>query len=185
MWWWQHGNMFNITCHHSRKRLKLLPGRDIGKERSPLAFGEEVSAHPQRPPVQSAGTFVEDFVPPPDTTSEALAKELASLPCDSPVTDLEIYDTVIAHIAPLGVLRQTVADWKSSLNPATALYEVAENVELVLTPQCVADSVKHHEGGNGPTLHSMPAWPGDVGATFPASHRSCRKHGRSYLLLWL
>ena len=113
--------------------------------------GDEVSAHPQRPPVQSAGTFVEDFAPPPDTTSEALAKELASLPCDSPVTDLEIYDTVIAHIAPLGVLRQTVADWKSSLNPATALYEVAENVELVLTPQCVADSVKHTNSQRVPT----------------------------------
>ena len=89
---------------------------------------------------------------------DALTADLRSLERREDANDCAIYETVLAHIAPLPVLRDVVASWMAALPPHSPLYDAAETFSLILHPECVADSARPSPGRKAPLLPEVPVW---------------------------
>ena len=118
----------------------------------------EPAVHQQCPPLQRIGAFQACSSEGPGHACEDLHAALRALEARSSLSDFDLYDIVISFIAPLPTLRAEVVRWKSALPPNSALYEAADNVSLILTPQCVADHVKRTVHKRAPMMPHVPAW---------------------------
>ncbi|OLQ08158.1 hypothetical protein AK812_SmicGene8346 [Symbiodinium microadriaticum] len=93
------------------------------------------SCHPQAPFVRGWG--VENLESAEDELCRALLLDLQTLQAAS---DQEIYDLVLAHLAPLPVLRATLLHWIAGL-ASGALRDAAEDVVLILHPEHLCSAV--------------------------------------------
>ena len=108
--------------------------------------GEGADGHVQRPPIAVPGSFGDpnNFASdvPPDVSS-GLLHALNSLPeCDESV----VWDTVVEHIEPLQVLRETVQYWSTAASDSPWVQQVAENVLLLLDPELVGEPDSAQQG---------------------------------------
>ena len=119
--------------------------------------GDAPTLHLQCPPVMCPGTFCDTYSRRTEQTCDALARGLRALD-SSCSNDGELLGFVTSFIAPLPILRQTVTEWKDSINRDDPRYDAAESVSLVLIPSCVADRVQLPKHATPPLLADAPSW---------------------------
>ena len=114
-----------LHLKHSPRCLRLLerPGS------ASLYAQDDSAAHAQAP--AEVGPGISELAESRHEVCEELAQALHQL---QDATDQQIFDLVLAHVAPLPVLRQTLVEWSQGGLPA-GLSEACADVLLVLWPE--------------------------------------------------
>ncbi|CAE7216133.1 unnamed protein product, partial [Symbiodinium sp. CCMP2456] len=122
---------------HLRLSLACVQAIDRLATEGPVPVDLSV-AHELAPAIPGVGKSALGAVAP--ETLPPLAAALAALDVSGPDADTVVYDTIVSHVAPLPVLRNTLAQWIDGL-PNGDLRAAAEDVLLVLRPEHLCERV--------------------------------------------
>ena len=129
----------NAARLRTHLRMSLACVQRIEASDGPLPFTADCSTgHSQAPAHPGIGRAAVGPVRP--ETHPPLARALVALASRAMVSDQCIYDVVVSFIAPLPVLRATLLEWASGLEPG-GLRDAAEDVLLILHPVHLCDRV--------------------------------------------
>ena len=123
--------------------------------------------HDQAPPCRLAGSR---HAPPVACPSDSVCQPLmcALLELEEPSADLG-WQLVEEHIAPLEVLRHTVASWPMHEQAQPWSNSVSEDLLLLLDPALICDSVQEVPPSRACPADVMPAWPSLTPISFVSS----------------
>ena len=113
------------------------------------------TAHPQAPPQVEAGLRVHAGLDFEDTHHLPLWQELEQL---FNCAEEEVWSVIIDHIAPLPLLRATVAKWCDAHSGCAWHAEIAENMLLLLDPNVSAEHFPSDAPPLTNSVYDTPVW---------------------------